>query len=76
VANTDAAAAAASRQLKLSTILAFACTSLPLSALTIAMAVYLPRHFAAEIGISLAAVGSEWRWTGPARGSAATGCGR
>lgn len=58
MAQTDAAAAATSRQLKLSTILAFACTSLPLSALTIAMAVYLPRHFAAEIGISLAAVGS------------------
>ncbi|WP_333586848.1 MFS transporter [Phenylobacterium sp.] len=58
MAQTDAATAASSRQLKLSTILAFACTSLPLSALTIAMAVYLPRHFATEIGISLAAVGS------------------
>ena len=58
MAQTDAAAPAPARQLKLSTILAFACTSLPLSALTIAMSVYLPRHFASEIGISLLAVGS------------------
>jgi len=57
VAQTDAAPAASS-QLKLSTILAFSCTSLPLAALGIAMSVYLPRHFATEIGISLAAVGS------------------
>jgi GPH family glycoside/pentoside/hexuronide:cation symporter len=43
--------------LTLGTILAFACTSLPLSAVTIALAVYLPKYFASHIGISLAAVG-------------------
>lgn len=58
MAHTDAAAPTSAQQLKLSTILAFACTSLPLSALGIAMSVYLPRHFASEIGISVMAVGS------------------
>lgn len=38
--------------------MAFAATSLPLSAVTIAIAVYLPKYFASNIGVSLAAVGS------------------
>ena len=38
--------------------LTFSATSLPISALTIAMAVYLPRHFASHLGISLALVGT------------------
>ena len=37
---------------------AFALGNLPLAALTVAMAVYLPRHFATHVGVSLAAVGS------------------
>jgi Na+/melibiose symporter-like transporter len=51
-------AAAARRPLALSTIMAFAATSLPLSAMTIAISVFLPKYFASNIGISLAAVGS------------------
>lgn len=49
--------AAPARPLALSTIMAFAATSLPLSALTIAIAVFLPKYFASNVGISLAAVG-------------------
>lgn len=45
------------RPLPLSTAFAFAATSLPISAVVIAMAVYLPRHYASHLGVSLAAVG-------------------
>ncbi|HEY9237015.1 MULTISPECIES: MFS transporter [Phenylobacterium] len=44
--------------LPLSTIFAFAATSLPIQAVTIAVAVYLPRHYASHLGVSLAAVGT------------------
>ena len=37
---------------------AFALGNFPLAALTVAIAIYLPRHFATNVGISLAAVGS------------------
>ncbi len=47
-----------SGRLSLATILAFAGTSLPLSALGIALAVYLPRYFASHIGVELAVVGA------------------
>lgn len=46
------------RRVPLSTALAFAATSLPISAVTLAMAVYLPRHYASHLGIELALVGS------------------
>lgn len=55
----DAAAARPrGARLSLSTILAFAATSLPLSAMTIAIAVYLPQYYARNLGVSLAVVGS------------------
>lgn len=38
--------------------LAFSATSLPVSAVGIALAVYLPRHYAANLGLDLALVGS------------------
>lgn len=38
--------------------IAFALGNFPLAALTVAIAIYLPRHFAAHVGISLATVGS------------------
>ena len=50
--------AAARRPLALSTIMAFSATNLPLAAMTIAIAVYLPKYFASNLGISLAAVGA------------------
>jgi Na+/melibiose symporter-like transporter len=50
--------AAGKRLLPLSTVMAFAATNLPLAAVTIAIAVYLPKHFASNVGVSLAAIGS------------------
>lgn len=44
--------------LSLPRALAFAATSLPISAVSIAMAVYLPRHFASHLGLDLALVGT------------------
>lgn len=38
--------------------MAFAATSLPIHAVMISMAVYLPRHFASHLGIDLALVGT------------------
>lgn len=55
---TQAQTAPRSGPLPLSTIFAFAATSLPISAVVIAVAVYLPRHYASHLGVSLAAVGS------------------
>ncbi|MBR7618964.1 MFS transporter [Phenylobacterium sp. 20VBR1] len=55
---TSAPTANPSGRLSLATILAFACTSLPLSALGIALSVYLPRYFASHIGVELAIVGA------------------
>ena len=55
---TQANPANLSGRLSLPTILAFACTSLPLSALAIAISVYLPRYFASHIGVELAVVGA------------------
>lgn len=46
------------RRLPLSTALAFAATSLPISAVAIAISVYLPRHYASHLGIDLALVGA------------------
>jgi len=46
------------KKLSLAAILAFAGTSLPVSALAIAIAVQLPPYFAGHLGISLAVVGS------------------
>lgn len=48
--------AGASRTLRAN--IAFAFGNFPLAALTVAIAIYLPRHFAAHVGISLAVVGS------------------
>jgi Na+/melibiose symporter-like transporter len=55
---TQASTARRSGPLPLSTIFAFAATSLPISAVVIAVAVYLPRHYASHLGVSLSAVGT------------------
>lgn len=44
--------------LTLPAALAFAATSLPISAVGVAMSVYLPRHFASHLGLDLALVGT------------------
>ena len=49
--------ATAGTPLSLPRLLAFACSSLPVAALGLVLAVYLPRYFAAHIGVSLLAVG-------------------
>lgn len=56
MAQTDGPTAAPGR-LPLLPLLLFASVAMPLSAVGTAIAVYLPRHFAAHIGVSLAAVG-------------------
>jgi GPH family glycoside/pentoside/hexuronide:cation symporter len=57
LAEAQAKAADAAKNLSLPAIVAFSSATLPLAALAIAMSVYLPRHFAAHLGISLTAVG-------------------
>ena len=49
--------AAGSSRLPLPVVLAFSSTALPIAAIGLVMAVYLPRFFAGQIGLSLAAVG-------------------
>lgn len=49
---------AGSHRLPLPIVLAFASTALPIAAIALVMGVYLPRFFAGEIGLSLAAVGA------------------
>lgn len=46
------------RPLTLPGVLLFATAGMPVAAITTAIAIYLPRHFASHVGISLAAVGS------------------
>lgn len=46
-----------SHRLPLPIVLAFASTALPIAAIGLVMGVYLPRFFAGQIGLSLAAVG-------------------
>lgn len=46
-----------SGRLSLSLALSFAATSLPIAAVGLAMAVYLPRHFASHLGVDLAVIG-------------------
>lgn len=49
--------AAGSTRLPLPVVLAFSSTALPIAAIGLVMAVYLPRFFAGQLGLSLAAVG-------------------
>jgi Na+/melibiose symporter-like transporter len=44
--------------LSLATVMTFASASIPVGALTLAATVHLPRYFAAELGLSLALVGT------------------
>ena len=46
---------AAARPLSLSTILAFCATSVPITALVVAITVHMPAYFAASIGVPLSA---------------------
>ncbi len=46
------------KSLSLAGALSFAALSLPVSAVSLAMAVYLPRHFASHLGLDLALVGA------------------
>jgi glycoside/pentoside/hexuronide:cation symporter, GPH family len=55
---TQAQTAPRSGPLPLSTALAFAATSLPISAVAIAVSVYLPRHYASHLGVDLALIGA------------------
>ena len=85
-----AGAGARDPRLSLQTILAFSATSLPITAVAVAVTVHLPAYFAANIGVALAVVAAAFAavrmidvpndpallWTAPAAGSAATGCGR
>lgn len=52
--------ASGSSRLGLPTILGFSLSNLPLGALAVAVAVYLPPYFASHLGVSLAVVGSAW----------------
>ena len=45
-------------RLRMPTALAFASIGLPLQAITLAIGVYLPRHYASHVGVDLALVGS------------------
>jgi Na+/melibiose symporter-like transporter len=47
-------------RLPLSRIMAFSSLSLPLGALAVAIAVYLPPYFASHLGVSLTVVGGAW----------------
>ena len=49
---------AAAAPLSLPAIMAFASAAIPVGALTLAATVHLPRYFAAELGLSLAVVGT------------------
>lgn len=50
--------ATSSQRLSLPVVMSFASTALPIAAIGLVMAVYLPRFFAAQLGLSLVAVGS------------------
>ncbi|WP_374348683.1 MFS transporter [Phenylobacterium sp.] len=52
------AAAQGTERLPFWTALTFSATSLPVQAVAIALAVYLPRHYASHLGVNLAVVGS------------------
>jgi GPH family glycoside/pentoside/hexuronide:cation symporter len=74
---TQPPAAARGAPLSLGGILAFSATSLPVSALVLAVAVQLPRYFASHLGVSLAVVGAAFGtvraidiWLDPALGLA------
>lgn len=47
-------------RLPTSTIFAFSTLSLPLGALAVAIAVYLPPYFASHLGVSLTVIGGAW----------------
>ena len=53
-------ATAPADRLPTSTIVAFSTLSLPLGALAVAIAVYLPPYFASHLGISLTVIGGAW----------------
>lgn len=55
---SKASSAGRTGRLPLSTALAFAATSLPISAVAVAVSVYLPRHYASHLGVDLALVGA------------------
>jgi len=52
--------APAGGRLSFQTILGFSVANLPLGALAVAVAVYLPPYFASHLGVSLGAVGAAW----------------
>jgi GPH family glycoside/pentoside/hexuronide:cation symporter len=56
---TDASGPGAPR-LSLSTILPFSTVALPLGAIAVAVAVYLPAYFASHLGVSLTVIGGAW----------------
>src|SRR5580693_2628838 len=46
------------KSLSFPSALAFSAITLPVSAASVAMSIYLPRHFASHLGLSLAAIGT------------------
>ncbi len=57
---TPSPATARSGRLSLATILPFSAPSLPLSAVGIAVFVYLPNYFASHLAVSLTVIGTVW----------------
>ncbi len=55
---TKETTAASGSQLSLPATFAFAATHIPIAALTLAVAVHMPRYFASTLGLSLAVVGA------------------
>jgi len=56
----DDARAATTRRLPLPAILAFSAASLPLTAITVAVLVYLPPHMASHLHVGLSVIGAAW----------------
>jgi glycoside/pentoside/hexuronide:cation symporter, GPH family len=48
----------AGASMSIAAVLAFACASIPINAFQLALSVHLPRYFATELGIAVAAVGA------------------
>ena len=62
---TEDAPKAAAGRLSLPTILTFAAATLPVSALGVALGIFLPRYFASHLGVSLIAVGGAFALVRP-----------
>ena len=70
---TQDAPATGPRPLSSPMLLSFSTIALPLGALAVAVAVYLPPYFASHLGVSLTVIGTAWAvvrarvWRRPSR---------